>query len=62
MYNKEKQGEDNPMKKKKTFNKAIKKRPAEEVAEIAMFMRRGSRIENKKGKGSYNRQKFKKGE
>ena len=50
------------MKKKKTFTKAIKKRPAEEVAEIAMFMRRGSRIENKKGKGSYNRQKFKKGE
>ena len=36
------------------------KKTGEELQQYLAFRRRGSKVENKKGKGSYNRQKFKK--
>ena len=36
------------------------KKTGEELQQYLTFRRRGSKVENKKGKGSYNRQKFKK--
>lgn len=44
------------------MNKEIMKKTGEELQEYLAFRRRGSKIQNKKGKGSYNRQEFKKGE
>lgn len=39
--------------------KQVLKKTDSELQEYLMFRRRGSKINNKKGKGSYNRQKFK---
>lgn len=50
------------MKKEKKFDPRVFKKTPEELQEMQKFWKRGSRVENKKGKGSYNRQKFKKGE
>ncbi len=44
------------------MNKEVMKKTGEELQEYLVFRRRGSKIQNKKGKGSYNRQEFKKGE
>ena len=44
------------------MNKEVMKKMGEELQEYLAFRRRGSKIQNKKGKGSYNRQDFKKGE
>ncbi len=49
------------MKKNKEYNKMFKK-TGEELQQYLAFKRKGSKVENKKGKGSYNRQNFKKGE
>lgn len=43
------------------MNKSIFKKSTEELQEYLKFKCRGSRVENKKGKGSYKRQKFKQG-
>ena len=37
------------------LNKRIFKKSPEELQEYMMFKRRGSKVENKKGKGSYKR-------
>jgi len=39
--------------------KQVLKKTDNELQEYLMFRRRGSKINNKKGKGSYNRQNFK---
>lgn len=44
------------------MNKEIMKKTGEEFQEYLAFRRRGSKIQSKKGKGSYSRQDFKKGE
>lgn len=49
------------MKKEKIDRKMFKKE-GEELQQYLHFRKRGSRVENKKGKGSYNRQKFKRGD
>ena len=49
------------MKKNKKIDKRIFKKSGDELQQYLMFKKRGSRVENRKGKGSYNRQKFKKG-
>lgn len=41
------------------MNKSIFKKSKEELREYLQFKRRGFIVKNKKGKGSYNRQKFK---
>ena len=41
------------------MNKQVFKKAGEELQEFLAFRKRASRIDNKKGKGSYNRQKFK---
>ena len=41
------------------MNKEIFKKSKDELREYLMFKRRGSKVKNKKGKGSYNRQNFK---
>ena len=47
----------------KKVDKRIFKKSPEELQQYMMFKRRGSRIENRKGKGSYTRkQKHKKDE
>lgn len=48
------------MNKRKKFDKSIYKKTGEELQQWLHFRRRGSIVENKKGKGSYNRQKAKK--
>ena len=45
--------------KKKKMNKRIFKKSGDELQGYLLFKRIGSRVENRKGKGSYNRQKFK---
>lgn len=50
------------MKKKKTIDNRIFKKEGEELQQYLHFRKRGSVVENKKGKGSYNRKKFKKTE
>lgn len=50
------------MKKDKKLDRRAFKKTGEELQQYLIFTRRGSRVDNKKGKGSYNRQKFKKGE
>lgn len=42
-------------KKKKKFDKRIFKKTGEELQQYFLFKKRGSRVENKKGKGSYKR-------
>lgn len=42
-------------KQEKKFDKRIFKKNPEEVVQYQMFKRRGSVVENKKGKGSYKR-------
>jgi stalled ribosome alternative rescue factor ArfA len=49
------------MKKNKKIDKRMFKKSGEELQQYLLFKKRGSRVENRKGKGSYNRQKFKKG-
>ena len=45
----------NIMSKKMKFDKSIFKKTGEELQEYMMFRRRGSKVEPKKGKGSYSR-------
>lgn len=45
---------------KKKIDKRIYKKTGEELQQYLHFRKRGSVAENKKGKGSYNRQKMKK--
>lgn len=49
-------------KKEKPINRQVFKKEGEELRQWQMFTRRGSKAKAKKGKGSYNRQEFKKGE
>lgn len=42
------------------MNKEVFKKTGQELQEYLMFRRRASKVESKKGKGSYNRQSFKK--
>ena len=59
----ERKREVNAMRKRdKDFDRRIFKKSGEELQEYLAFKKRGSRVENKKGKGSYNRRKFKRGE
>ena len=46
----------------KEFDKRMNKMDAETLQQFMAFRKRASRIEAKKGKGSYSRVKFKKGE
>lgn len=48
--------------KKKKVDRRIFKKEGEELQQYLHFRKRGSVVTNKKGKGSYNRQKAKKGE
>ena len=48
-------GMKNMKKQEKKFDKRIFKKSPEEVAQYQMFKRRGSVVENKKGKSSYKR-------
>ena len=48
--------------KKEKIDRRIFKKEGEELQQYLHFRKRGSRVENKKGKGSYNRQKFKRGD
>ena len=41
------------------MDKRILKKTSDELQGYLMFKRRGSVVKNRKGKGSYNRQKFK---
>lgn len=41
---------------KKKFDKSINKKSPEELEAFLQFRKRGSRVEAKKGKGSYKRQ------
>ena len=49
-------------KKKNTIDRRMFKKEGEELQQYLHFRKRGSRVENKKGKGSYNRQKMKRGD
>ena len=46
---------------KKKIDKRMFKKEGEELQQYLHFRKRGSIKENKEGKGSYNRQNFKKG-
>lgn len=48
-------------KKKKEINREIFKKEGEDLQQWLIFTRRGSKAKAKKGKGSYDRQEFKKG-
>ena len=50
------------IKKMEKFDKRINKMDAETLQQFLAFRKRANRIESKKGKGSYSRAKFKKGE
>ena len=43
------------MEKTKKFDKRIFKKSPEELEQYMIFKRRGSRVENRKGKGSFKR-------
>lgn len=43
------------------YDKRVNKKSKEELQEYLSFQRRASRIEAKKGKGSYKRSEFKRG-
>lgn len=47
------------MEKEKKFDKRIFKKTGDELQAYLAFKKRGSVVRNKKGKGSYNRQKSK---
>jgi hypothetical protein len=49
-------------KSKKTVDRRMFKKEGEELQQYLHFRKRGSVKENGKGKGSYNRQKFKRGD
>lgn len=49
-------------KKKKQLDRRVFKKEGEDLQQWLIFRKRGSKVSNKKGKGSYNRQDFKKGE
>ena len=61
-YNQKKGKEIKIMKKEKKIDKRMFKKEGEELQQYLHFRKRGSVVQNKKGKGSYNRQQFKKGE
>ena len=46
---------------KKEFDRRVLKKTGEELQQYLHFRKRGSVVKNQKGKGSYNRQTFKKG-
>lgn len=48
-------------KKKKELDRRVFKKEGEELQDWLNFRKRGSKVNNKKGKGSYNRQDFKRG-
>ena len=48
--------------KKEKIDRRMFKKEGEELQQYLHFRKRGSRVENKKGKGSYHRQKFKRGD
>ena len=48
-------------KTKKKVDRRMFKKEGEELQQYLHFRKRGSVVKNKKGKGSYNRQEFKKG-
>lgn len=43
------------MKKNEKLNRKVFKKEGEELRQYLMFTRRGSKVENRKGKGSYSR-------
>lgn len=45
----------------KKYDKKVNKKSKDELQEYLAFRRRASRVEAKKGKGSYNRTEFKRG-
>lgn len=45
----------------KKYDKRMNKKSKDELQEYLAFRRRASRVEAKKGKGSYNRAEFKRG-
>ena len=49
-------------KSKKKVDRRMFKKEGEELQQYLHFRKRGSVKENSKGKGSYNRQKFKRGD
>ncbi len=61
-YNQKKGKEIKTMKKEKKIDRRMFKKEGEELQQYLHFRKRGSVVQNKKGKGSYNRQQFKKGE
>ena len=48
--------------KNKSYDRRMFKKTGEELQQYLAFKRKGAKVDNKKGKGSYNRQNFKKGE
>jgi stalled ribosome alternative rescue factor ArfA len=50
------------MKNKDKLNNRMFKKEGEELQQYLHFRKRGSVVANKKGKGSYNRQKMKRGD
>lgn len=63
LYYNQKKGKDKTiMKKEKKIDRRMFKKEGEELQQYLHFRKRGSVVQNKKGKGSYNRQQFKKGE
>lgn len=44
------------------YDRRVNKKTGEELQQYLAFRRKGSKVPAKKGKGSYNRRKFKKGE
>ena len=49
-------------KKTQTVDRRVFKKEGEDLQQWLIFTRRGSKAKSKKGKGSYSRQEFKKGE
>ena len=49
-------------KKNKQIDRRMFKKEGEELQQWLTFTRRGSKAKSKKGKGSYNRREFKRGE
>ena len=49
-------------KKNKQIDRRVFKKEGEDLQQWLIFTHRGSKAKAKKGKGSYNRQEFKKGE
>lgn len=47
--------------KQEKYDKRVNKKTGEELQQYLAFRRKGGKVPAKKGKGSYNRQNFKKG-